>query len=153
MGICSSISVKNKKHTHTKSNSIVGGVQKVLLLGYSRQVRDRGEKSHLQSIKLEMEADMEAAVQGYVGMVSTPVQPLWQRRILMGERCEMPRYSGLILYDERGFPLPGSSRAGPTNRVCVFWISFLEIFSKKKKKSIFLLFFLSFYLFIFMGAF
>uniref|UniRef100_A0A7N0TDV8 Uncharacterized protein n=1 Tax=Kalanchoe fedtschenkoi TaxID=63787 RepID=A0A7N0TDV8_KALFE len=31
--------------------------------------------------------------------------PVWQRPILMGEKCEMPRFSGLILYDERGQPL------------------------------------------------
>ncbi|CAA6673194.1 unnamed protein product [Spirodela intermedia] len=37
------------------------------------------------------------------GVVSS--SPLWQRRILMGERCELPRFSGLILYDERGLPL------------------------------------------------
>ncbi|KAJ1259518.1 hypothetical protein BS78_10G162400 [Paspalum vaginatum] len=28
--------------------------------------------------------------------------PIWQRRILMGTRCELPRFSGLILYDEHG---------------------------------------------------
>ncbi|GMN63970.1 hypothetical protein TIFTF001_033043 [Ficus carica] len=28
--------------------------------------------------------------------------PVWQRPILMGEKCELPRYSGLILYDENG---------------------------------------------------
>ncbi|CAK9325285.1 unnamed protein product [Citrullus colocynthis] len=27
---------------------------------------------------------------------------VWQRPILMGEKCEMLKYSGLILYDERG---------------------------------------------------
>ncbi|KAL2483511.1 hypothetical protein Fot_44955 [Forsythia ovata] len=31
--------------------------------------------------------------------------PVWQRPILMGEKCELPRFSGLILYDERGRPL------------------------------------------------
>ncbi|KAF9620873.1 hypothetical protein IFM89_015114 [Coptis chinensis] len=31
--------------------------------------------------------------------------PVWQRPILMGEKCELPRFSGLILYDERGKPL------------------------------------------------
>ncbi|CDP06060.1 unnamed protein product [Coffea canephora] len=30
---------------------------------------------------------------------------VWQRPILMGEKCELPRFSGLILYDERGRPL------------------------------------------------
>lgn len=28
--------------------------------------------------------------------------PMWQRSILMGERCEPPAFSGLILYDEHG---------------------------------------------------
>ncbi|KAG4123061.1 hypothetical protein ERO13_D11G302600v2 [Gossypium hirsutum] len=28
--------------------------------------------------------------------------PVWQRPILMGEKCELPQFSGLILYDERG---------------------------------------------------
>ncbi|GAB4849293.1 hypothetical protein Ancab_004093 [Ancistrocladus abbreviatus] len=36
---------------------------------------------------------------------------VWQRPILMGERCELPRFSGLILYDERGRPLPHSAEA------------------------------------------
>lgn len=36
--------------------------------------------------------------------------PLWQRRILMGTRCELPRFSGLILYDEHGRPLQSSSQ-------------------------------------------
>ncbi|XP_039124263.1 uncharacterized protein LOC120260768 [Dioscorea cayenensis subsp. rotundata] len=36
--------------------------------------------------------------------------PLWKRRILMGEKCELPRFSGVILYDEHGFPLRDSPR-------------------------------------------
>lgn len=32
----------------------------------------------------------------------TPRRLVWQRRILMGMRCELPRFSGLILYDEQG---------------------------------------------------
>lgn len=31
--------------------------------------------------------------------------PVWQRPILMGEKCELPRFSGLILYDESGQPV------------------------------------------------
>ncbi|KAI5062674.1 hypothetical protein GOP47_0023213 [Adiantum capillus-veneris] len=31
---------------------------------------------------------------------------VWQRAILMGERCKRPNFSGLILYDEKGNPLP-----------------------------------------------
>ncbi|XP_024043118.1 uncharacterized protein LOC18048718 [Citrus clementina] len=37
--------------------------------------------------------------------------PVWQRPILMGEKCELPRFSGLILYDERGKPLHHSLKA------------------------------------------
>ncbi|CAK9151753.1 unnamed protein product [Ilex paraguariensis] len=40
------------------------------------------------------------------------VSPVWQRPILMGEKCELPRFSGLILYDERGRPLHHSSYEG-----------------------------------------
>ncbi|KAF7066053.1 hypothetical protein CFC21_072101 [Triticum aestivum] len=36
----------------------------------------------------------------------TPGRPVWQRRILMGMRCELPRFSGLVLYDEHGRPIP-----------------------------------------------
>ncbi|XP_068337675.1 uncharacterized protein [Pyrus communis] len=36
--------------------------------------------------------------------------PVWQRPILMGEKCELPRFSGLILYDERGRPLCDSHK-------------------------------------------
>lgn len=36
------------------------------------------------------------------------VSPVWQRPILMGEKCELPRFSGLILYDERGHLLDDS---------------------------------------------
>ncbi|XP_068667420.1 uncharacterized protein [Aristolochia californica] len=45
------------------------------------------------------------------GRFGSTLSPLWQRRILMGERCELPRFSGLILYDERGRPLHSSGDA------------------------------------------
>ncbi|XP_021288208.1 uncharacterized protein LOC110419467 [Herrania umbratica] len=38
--------------------------------------------------------------------------PVWQRPILMGEKCELPRFSGLILYDERGQLLDHSVKGG-----------------------------------------
>ncbi|KAK1403837.1 Transmembrane protein [Heracleum sosnowskyi] len=40
------------------------------------------------------------------------VSPVWQRPILMGEKCELPRFSGLILYDESGRPLEEHSVKG-----------------------------------------
>ncbi|KAI3809632.1 hypothetical protein L1987_19228 [Smallanthus sonchifolius] len=46
--------------------------------------------------------------------------PVWHRPILMGEKCEFPRFSGLILYDERGKPLDQGNSADiqeqPTER-------------------------------------
>ncbi|XP_040989113.1 uncharacterized protein LOC121236745 [Juglans microcarpa x Juglans regia] len=35
--------------------------------------------------------------------------PVWQKPILRGEKCELPRFSGLILYDERGRQLSDQS--------------------------------------------
>ncbi|XP_019158951.1 PREDICTED: uncharacterized protein LOC109155760 [Ipomoea nil] len=35
--------------------------------------------------------------------------PVWQRPILMGEKCELPSFSGLILYDDEGRPLHNNS--------------------------------------------
>lgn len=35
----------------------------------------------------------------------SPMLAMWQRRILMGERCKLPKFSGVILYDEGGHPL------------------------------------------------
>ncbi|XP_047340564.1 uncharacterized protein LOC124944134 [Impatiens glandulifera] len=44
---------------------------------------------------------MEAAVRRSHNSMS----PVWQRPILMGEKCELPCFSGVILYDESGRPL------------------------------------------------
>jgi len=32
--------------------------------------------------------------------------PVWKKKIMMGERCQLPKFSGLILYDEQGNALP-----------------------------------------------
>ncbi|KAM0887966.1 hypothetical protein ACQ4PT_028644 [Festuca glaucescens] len=40
----------------------------------------------------------------------TPARPIWQRRVLMGVKCQLPRFSGMILYDERGRPVCGGVR-------------------------------------------
>ncbi|KAL5212340.1 hypothetical protein ABZP36_023187 [Zizania latifolia] len=39
------------------------------------------------------------------GPGGTPARPIWQRRVLMGVKCQLPRFSGMILYDERGRPV------------------------------------------------
>lgn len=52
------------------------------------------------------------------------VSPVWQRPILMGDKCELPRFSGLILYDERGRLLSQSQKEENThhqviNKPCI----------------------------------
>ncbi|KAJ0989228.1 hypothetical protein J5N97_007584 [Dioscorea zingiberensis] len=55
-------------------------------------------------------AEMRSCNSGRDGHRNAMASPLWQRRILMGEKCELPRFSGVILYDEHGFPLHHSPR-------------------------------------------
>lgn len=59
-------------------------------------------------------ADGKKAVAAAAEGCRTPMTPrrtpVWQRRILMGTRCELPRFSGVILYDEHGRPLQSSSQ-------------------------------------------
>ncbi|GKV04234.1 hypothetical protein SLEP1_g16420 [Rubroshorea leprosula] len=43
--------------------------------------------------------------------------PVWQRPILMGEKCELPSFSGLILYDERGQVLDHSVDESSHNEI------------------------------------
>ncbi|WVZ92232.1 hypothetical protein U9M48_038314 [Paspalum notatum var. saurae] len=50
----------------------------------------------------EAEAEVAAAAAASGG---TPARPIWQRRVLMGVKCQLPRFSGMILYDERGRPV------------------------------------------------
>ncbi|XP_074311194.1 uncharacterized protein LOC141647058 [Silene latifolia] len=42
----------------------------------------------------------------FSGCLGSKLPPVWQRPILMGRKCEFLKTSGLILYDERGRPLP-----------------------------------------------
>ncbi|XP_066369287.1 uncharacterized protein [Miscanthus floridulus] len=59
-------------------------------------------------------ADGKKAVAAAAEGCRTPMTPrrtpVWQRRILMGTRCELPRFSGVILYDEHGRPLQSTSQ-------------------------------------------
>ncbi|KAK2638647.1 hypothetical protein Ddye_026442 [Dipteronia dyeriana] len=61
----------------------------------------------------------EGHKEGGVGWQSHDLgSPVWQRPILMGEKCELPRFSGLILYDETGRLLEHSLKeASPKNDI------------------------------------
>uniref|UniRef100_A0A0E0JZ65 Uncharacterized protein n=1 Tax=Oryza punctata TaxID=4537 RepID=A0A0E0JZ65_ORYPU len=61
-----------------------------------------------------LEIEEEAAVahkvvkcgaEATVAAGGTPARPIWQRKVLMGVKCQLPRFSGMILYDERGRPV------------------------------------------------
>lgn len=57
------------------------------------------------------------------------VDPVWQRPILMGEKCELPRFSGLILYDEQGLQLHQHHQpTQPQEEVSVYCVSFTLLF-------------------------
>ncbi|KAL3733957.1 hypothetical protein ACJRO7_023327 [Eucalyptus globulus] len=73
-----------------------------------RKMGGWGERSPLPLLALEGDV---------VGWQShNSESPVWQRPILMGEKCELPRFSGLILYDEQGRPLSGSSKDADANQ-------------------------------------
>ncbi|OEL24644.1 hypothetical protein BAE44_0014338 [Dichanthelium oligosanthes] len=71
-----------------------------------------------------------AAVEGCWTPMTPRRTPVWQRRILMGTRCELPRFSGVILYDEHGRPLQSSSQ----NRAAEHLISRASKHESKGKK-------------------
>nr|XP_019704770.1 uncharacterized protein LOC105041541 [Elaeis guineensis] len=54
---------------------------------------------------------------GPEGCENTMGLAVWQRRILMGERCQLPKFSGLILYDEHGRPVHNSSNNDTPHQV------------------------------------
>lgn len=59
---------------------------------------------------LEAEEPVPVAAPRASGALGTPARPIWQRRVLMGVRCQLPRFSGMVLYDERGRPVGGGVR-------------------------------------------
>ncbi|KAJ9153444.1 hypothetical protein P3X46_026882 [Hevea brasiliensis] len=62
--------------------------------------------------------ECESSSRSGVGWPShNSVSPVWQRPILMGEKCELPRFSGLILYDERGRLLDHSLESSPKENI------------------------------------
>ncbi|PIN02743.1 hypothetical protein CDL12_24743 [Handroanthus impetiginosus] len=83
-------------------------VMKVLV----RSVRWSGESKWDEGLRgsqreaptpLLVKRDNEGAEVGWQSHNSASA--VWQKPILMGEKCELPRFSGLILYDQRGMPL------------------------------------------------
>ncbi|XP_024966114.1 uncharacterized protein LOC112506338 [Cynara cardunculus var. scolymus] len=85
---------------------------KAALTGSVRWSKASKWDGSLSASRKEQPTPLLARGGGEVGWPShNAVSPVWQRPILMGEKCELPRFSGLILYDERGKPLDQSHSA------------------------------------------
>lgn len=96
-----------------------GSVKKVLMGSVRWSSASKWEESRNCASRREKVKPLlarEGVGEGGVGWRSRRdmVAPVWQRPILMGEKCELPRFSGLILYDERGRPLDDHSLKGTT---------------------------------------
>ncbi|KAG1334940.1 hypothetical protein COCNU_03G010590 [Cocos nucifera] len=97
-----------------------GGIKKVLISslhwnqGTKRVVLENGGKSQEEMEIMDDQGGPE-------GWENTTGLAVWQRRILMGERCQLPKFSGLILYDEHGLPLHNSSNKDTPHQVSNFF--------------------------------
>ncbi|KAE8124642.1 hypothetical protein FH972_019508 [Carpinus fangiana] len=96
-------------------------IKKVLMcsMRWSRANKWEGERIGGRTNKWEGEriGERPTPLLGLEGWEShNSVSPVWQRPILMGDKCELPRFSGLILYDERGRLLNESQKEENTTR-------------------------------------
>ncbi|KAL6846302.1 hypothetical protein ACP4OV_023750 [Aristida adscensionis] len=77
-----------------------GGGKNVLWLPEEKVVMGASPAAVLGVVRRGEEGAAAAAASG-----GTPARAIWQRRVLMGGRCRLPRFSGMILYDESGRPV------------------------------------------------
>ena len=84
-------------HWATAKKALTGSVR------WSKGTKWGGD---LRASRKEQPTPLLARGGGEVGWPShNAASPVWQRPILMGGKCELPRFSGLILYDQGGKPL------------------------------------------------
>ncbi|KAF8391150.1 hypothetical protein HHK36_023451 [Tetracentron sinense] len=121
VGLCATTTIIKKKRIRGKINeepSVVetmntnwpesrsrwGSVKRALMGSVRWSGASKWEEHHAAPPLL-----MRGGSEAEVGWQShNSVSPVWQRPILMGEKCELPRFSGLILYDEQGRPVHDS---------------------------------------------
>ncbi|KAM3213966.1 hypothetical protein ACQJBY_066408 [Aegilops geniculata] len=110
MGLCLSVALwKDKAYTHRRD--VRRGQQEAVDV----MVRGGGGGSGYGllaggGVPETEEAVAVAAAPRASGALGTPARPIWQRRVLMGVKCRLPKFSGMILYDERGRPVGGGVR-------------------------------------------
>ena len=102
MGLCLSVALwKDKVYADRRRRALRRCHDDVLdgvMMGGG--VSDYGLPEEVGAFKVE-----EPRPSGVLERAGTPARPIWQRRVLMGVKCQLPRFSGMILYDERGRPV------------------------------------------------
>jgi hypothetical protein len=130
MGLCLSVALWKEKLYADRGHGQVaavkgGGCEYGILCCDALEVE---EKVVVVAAPAKRGADGATAVSG-----GTPSRPIWQRKVLMGVRCQLPRFSGMILYDESGRPVcsgirdrardqvstPPLCSAGSRHRICI----------------------------------
>ncbi|KAF7097955.1 hypothetical protein CFC21_099733 [Triticum aestivum] len=102
MGLCLSVALwKDKAHARRRAVQHDGAVDVI--------VRGGGGVSDYGLLAGGGVPEAVAAPRAS-GALGTPARPIWQRRVLMGVKCRLPKFSGMILYDERGRPVGGGVR-------------------------------------------
>ncbi|XP_073109392.1 uncharacterized protein [Elaeis guineensis] len=115
VGLCASATLRKKRittetTTAEQADGVVEDADKNESIGTKRVVLENGGNS-----QEEMEIMDDRG--GPEGCENTMGLAVWQRRILMGERCQLPKFSGLILYDEHGRPVHNSSNNDTPHQV------------------------------------
>ncbi|CAD5178157.1 unnamed protein product [Musa acuminata subsp. malaccensis] len=105
IGLCATAAVRKKRNRSDKqTGEVLLSTWKALKKALVMSLHGGEGEDVVESEDSRVEPEAEER--------GTPVLPLWKRRILMGERCELPQFSGLILYDEGGRPICSNSSHG-----------------------------------------
>ncbi|XP_071698936.1 uncharacterized protein [Rutidosis leptorrhynchoides] len=108
VGLCAATALGKKARMNIQDRGVVvepGEVNGSMgqCLRWSKASKWEG---NLSASRKEQPTPLLSTGGGEVGWPShNATSPVWQRPILMGGKCEFPRFSGLILYDESGKPL------------------------------------------------
>ncbi|EYU38236.1 hypothetical protein ABFS82_13G062900 [Erythranthe guttata] len=103
------------KNAPSGAGSCVGPARCSVVSVLTRTVRwspRREERLATTTMGSRREAPTPLLVKRDVWHSHNSTSAVWQRPILMGGKCELPRFSGLILYDGKGTPLHQCDQPG-----------------------------------------
>ncbi|GFY99254.1 hypothetical protein Acr_13g0006550 [Actinidia rufa] len=84
----------------TVKKALMGSVRWSHARKWAQSSSNESRKERAVPLLVRRERESEMGWQSH-----SSASPVWQRPILMGGKCELPRFSGLILYDESGRPV------------------------------------------------